>query len=321
MMRQINSISLLAIFLLAGCTFINKSKDNSQTNELQGINQQSPLPPLAIKIREKARELRLKEDNPRALKTLVGSEGGKLPQYVKEILLNEVKNQPWTPLPPANRPCYVDPKRIQPKDIFYALQRAAFGTTRPTSSDIPDPDQGVKLSPYWSGIKWSHFLGYELESFRLLDQLEEWFSELNPDSFNDMTPQSLGLGVVSIPEEARVFVRRQLVKNDLDLVFDNRGRDRTEIRCFLAHQVTSIQANIGIHQLYRLMAGFNHFENITDIDFGLIHEAADFDVINRILTEKPKISGFRLDIKWLGSAANRSLSINPSENSTVKGVK
>lgn len=318
-MYQFKLYFMLFIFCFqSGCTAFRRSIQNKDdSSNVKGMNSQSPLPPLAIKIREKALELRLKdvelrleEDKPRELKTLPGSEGGKLPQYVKDLILNEVKNQSWSPLPPQNRPCYVDPKRKQPQDIFYALQRAAFGTTKASLSNTPDPDQGVKLSPFWSGIKWSEFVGYHLETYRLLDQLEEWFSELNTESFDTAAVQSLGLTTVQVPDITKKYVRRTLVLNDLDLVVNNRGRDRDKLRCFLAHQVKSNAAD-NIPELTRYMAAFNHFENITDINFGLLKRQEDLDVLNNILTEKKGVKGIYFDIEWEDNGPHTGVAFDP----------
>ena len=303
---------MLATCLVYSCINAPKSRENiDDSSNVQGLSSQSPLPPLAVKIREKALELRLKEANPRALKPLAGSEGGKLPHYVKEILLAEVKSQPWTPLPPPNRPCYVDPKRKQPKDLFYALQRAAYGTTKPASGNTPDPDQGVKLSPFWSGIPWAQFLGYELQTYKLLDQLEAWFSEINADSLDTMSAQSLGLTNVPVPDDTKDYVRKNLVLNDLDLVVNGRGRDRTQLRCFLAHQVVSIASWESLGIFARSLRTFDHFPNVTDIDFHILKQAEDLDLINQVLKERPKVSGIFFDILWNNDTAHNGVVFSP----------
>jgi hypothetical protein len=290
----INKLILIIILTkLSSCTSLWQQNKVSNLSEPNAITKADPLPPLALKIRQKALQLRIAQEEPNAFKNFGDDKNGDLPTYVKEIILFEVTSQTWEPSAPTSRPCYVAPRLKQPRDIFYALQRAAFGLARPSSTQTPDPDQGVGLSSFWKGVPWAKIVGYELETYKLLDQIELWLSQINPDTLASMAQESLGLKNVAIPAKFKDFVRRNVVKNDLDLAVEERGRDRLNIRCFLAHQLISIESIgpspenqiFGYHQwITALNREFNIFENFKNIDFGVLNSKAALIEVNRLLS-------------------------------------
>ncbi len=300
-------IILIILTFLSSCISRSERQKISDISELNAMTKANSLSPLALKIRQKALQLRTAQQNPLGFKNFGNDKSGDLPTYVKEIILAEVTSQKFEPSAPTIRPCFVAPTLKQPRDIFYALQRAAFGLAKPSSTQNPDPDQGVGLSPFWNGVPWAKIVGYELGTYKLLDQIELWMSQLNPSTFDAMAQASLGLTQVRIPEKFKNFVRRNIVINDLDLVVNNRGRDRQNIRCFLAHQLTSLRAidpspQFQIsesHQwLIALNREFNIFENFKTTDFGVLKSEDDLNKVNDLLSIYKQIDGLSFNLRW-----------------------